>query len=170
MEKFRCRWCEHDADLIHYHDVIWGTKRETDAELFEALTLEIFQAGLKWETIYRKRHGFKRAFADFAIQQVAEFDDAKKKELKEDATIVRHTLKIAATIYNAQQLLVIQKQYGSFKNFLDALPPENRINQLQEYFKHVGKTTAESFLMACGYMPVHHEKRCYLYVQTEEEK
>ncbi|MGN5455453.1 MAG: DNA-3-methyladenine glycosylase I [Candidatus Kurthia intestinigallinarum] len=170
MEKFRCRWCEHDADLIHYHDKIWGTKRETDDELFEALTFEIFQAGLKWATVYRKRDGFKRAFANFTIQRVAQFDDAKKKKLKEDATIIRHTAKIAATVYNAQQLLTIQKQYGSFKNFLDVVPPENRIEQLCAYFKQVGKTTAESFLIACGYLPTQHEKRCYLYTKSEEEK
>ena len=54
MEKFRCKWCEHDVDLSHYYDVIWGTKLTNDEALFEALTLEFFQAGLKWATIYRK--------------------------------------------------------------------------------------------------------------------
>lgn len=167
MEKFRCKWCEQDDDLRHYHDEIWGTKRATDEALFEALTLEIFQAGLKWATIYHKRAGFRRAFAHYNIDEVAQFDEAKKEGLRKDASIIRHRMKIAATICNAKQILMLQQQYGSFRQFLDTLTPDERIPALRQHFKHVGNTTAESFLIACGYIPAPHEKRCYLYVKEE---
>lgn len=163
MEKFRCRWCEGNDDLIDYHDHIWGHQRSTDEQLFEALTLEIFQAGLSWAIVYRKREGFRHAFADYDIETVAHFTEADEARLKQDVGIVRHEKKIAATIYNAQQLLHIQQRYGSFQAFLNMLAPSEYVEQLRKLFKHVGPSTAQSFLMACGYLAPEHEKRCYLY-------
>lgn len=164
MEKFRCRWCEGNEDLIHYHDHIWGRKRQTDEQLFEALTLEIFQAGLSWTIVYRKREGFRNAFAQYNIEAVAQFTAEDERRLRNDPAIVRHEKKIAAIIENAKQLLDIQQRYGSFLAFLDVLQSDEAIDELCKLFNHVGPSTAKSFLTACGYIAPPHEKRCYLYI------
>lgn len=167
MEKFRCRWCEGNDELIDYHDHLWGRRRHTDEQLFEALTLEIFQAGLSWAIVYRKREGFRHAFAHYDIETVAHFTSADEAALKQNIAIVRHGKKIAATIYNAEQLLHIQQHYGSFLAFLNMLAPSEYVTQLCKLFKHVGPSTAKSFLTACGYLAPSHEKRCYLYVPAK---
>lgn len=163
MTRQRCKWCERDEALQHYHDHIWGHPKQTDEQLFEALTFEAFQSGLKWETIYRKRQGFREAFAQFNIDAVARLTEAKQEALRENPAIIRHRLKIAATVYNAGQVQAIQTQYGSFLSYVDTLPEDTRIRELCKRFKFIGPTSAESFLMACGYLRPVHEETCFLH-------
>ncbi len=159
----RCKWCMHDEALQHYHDHIWGHAKQTDEALFEALTFEAFQSGLKWETIYRKREGFREAFAQFNIEAVSQFTAEKQETLRNNPAIIRHRLKIAATVYNAAQILLIQAEHGSFLHYLETLPDSERIQALSKQFKFIGPVSAESFLMACGYMRPHHEETCFLF-------
>ncbi|RJO80386.1 DNA-3-methyladenine glycosylase I [Nocardia panacis] len=101
-DRIRCSWAG-DSDLYRdYHDFEWGQPLRGDDALFERLSLEAFQSGLSWITILRKRPAFRAAFAGFAIEEVAEFGDAERARLLDDAGIVRNRAKIEATIANAR--------------------------------------------------------------------
>ncbi len=109
--------------MVAYHDDEWGRPVRDDIELFERLALELFQAGLSWSTILRKRPAFRLAFAGFDPELVAAFDDADRARLMADAGIVRNGAKIDATIGNAAAFLTIRSAYGSFAAYLDELVP-----------------------------------------------
>lgn len=98
----RCRWGASAPEYIGYHDTEWGVPLHGDDALYERLCLEAFQSGLSWLTILRKRPGFRRAFADFRIAAVADFDDRDVERLLGDVSIVRNRAKIEASIHNAR--------------------------------------------------------------------
>ena len=109
--------------MVAYHDDEWGTPVHDDAELFERLALESFQAGLSWSTILRKRPAFRIAFAGFDPVAVAAFDDDDRARLMADAGIVRNGAKIDATIGNAAAVLATAAAFGSFDAYLASLVP-----------------------------------------------
>src|SRR6185503_4730048 len=111
---------------IHYHDKEYGFPIHNDNELFARLVLEINQAGLSWTTILKKKDNFFKAFDDFDIDKVARYTDKKKEKLLQDAGIIRNRLKIEATIDNAKKIKAIQKEFGSFKNWLDQHHPKTK--------------------------------------------
>ena len=117
-EPLRCAWCGTDPLYMNYHDDEWGKLVHDDNKLFEFLILESFQAGLSWLTILRKRENFRKAFAGFDPKKVSKFDARKKKMLLNDAGIIRNRLKIEAAINNAKCFLQIQKEFGSFDNYV----------------------------------------------------
>jgi DNA-3-methyladenine glycosylase I len=100
--RARCRWGASAPEYVGYHDTEWGVPLHGDDALYERLCLEAFQSGLSWLTILRKRPGFRRAFADFRIGAVAEFDERDVERLLGDASIVRNRAKIEASIHNAR--------------------------------------------------------------------
>src|ERR1044072_10027020 len=108
-------------DNVHklYHDNEYGFPLHSDDELFARLVLEINQAGLSWTTILKKKENFFKAFDDFDIQKVARYSEKKVESLLQDAGIIRNRLKIEATIEDAKRIKEIQKEFGSFKNWLD---------------------------------------------------
>ena len=118
MDKKRCAWCGGDPLYMAYHDEEWGVPVYDDAKLFEFLVLETFQAGLSWITILRKRENFRKAFDNFDYKKIAKYDEAKYESLLQDAGIVRNKLKIRATISNAQTFMEIQKEFGSFSDYI----------------------------------------------------
>ena len=132
----RCPWCGSDPLYRDYHDHEWGVPLHDERRLFEMLTLEGAQAGLSWLTILRKREGYRRAFAGFDPQLVADFDDADVARLLADPGIVRNRLKIASTISNARAVLEVQARYGSLDTFLwsfvDGEPIRNRWRSMAE--------------------------------------
>ena len=111
--RTRCGWCAGTPDYEAYHDDEWGRPVTDDLRLFEKISLEGFQSGLSWLTILRKREGFRRAFAGFSPERVAEFGPADVERLLGDAGIVRHRGKIEATIANARATLEAQRRHGS---------------------------------------------------------
>jgi DNA-3-methyladenine glycosylase I len=111
--------------MLAYHDNEWGTPVADDRALFERLALEGFQAGLAWVTILRKREAFRRAFAGFDPVLVADFDDADRARLLDDAGIVRNRAKIDATIGNAGAYVAVVAEYGSFNEFLTRQLPRS---------------------------------------------
>lgn len=161
----RCKWSEESELLQQYHDEEWGQKAEGNEKLFECLTLELFQSGLSWRTILHKRENFRKAFADFEVEKVMNFNEKDIERLTADAGIVRHRKKIEATIENAKRVDMLIQEYGSFDGFLDQLPEEKteKLKVLQKTFKHVGLTTAESFLEATGRITPSHGENCFLY-------
>jgi len=113
MQK-RCEWATTDPLYIDYHDKEWGTPEHDDRKLFEFLILEGVQAGLSWLTILRKRDNYRKAFDEFDIRRIAEYDERKVEELLSNKGIIRNRLKITATIQNAKAVFAIQKEFGSF--------------------------------------------------------
>lgn len=108
----RCVWAWSDPLLAEYHDVEWGRQVHGDAALFERITLEMFQSGLSWLVILRKRPAFRAAFADFDIEQVAAFGDRDRARLLADAGIVRNARKIDAAIANARAVASLRDDLG----------------------------------------------------------
>ena len=141
----RCTWVKLTLPLyVHYHDEEWGVPIHDDQTHFQFLILEGAQAGLSWETILKKRAGYRRAFADFDPEQVARFSDDQLKALANNSEIVRNRLKIHSARTNAQIFCAIQKECGSFDSyiwsFVGGRPKQNSWQTLAE----VPTTTAES--------------------------
>jgi len=114
----RCEWSTGSEIYMLYHDTEWGVPSFDDRKHFEFLVLESAQAGLSWITILKKRENYRKAYDNFVPNKVARYGDAKKVKLLADPGIVRNRLKIEASITNAQNFLVIQKEFGSFSNYI----------------------------------------------------
>jgi DNA-3-methyladenine glycosylase I len=175
--RLRCPWALQPPEYLAYHDDEWGRPVRDDIGLYERLTLEAFQSGLSWLTILRKRPGFRRAFAGFDPEAVARFGARDVKRLLGDAGIVRHKGKIEAAIANAQAVLAVQEEAGSFDayvwSFVGGSPIKNRFRSLGELpaktaestamskdlkrrgFRFVGPTTCYSFMQATGLVNDH---------------
>ena len=121
-----CEYCiTHPEDTFNknYHDTQYGFPIEDDNELFERLILEINQAGLSWITILKKADNFRKAYSKFNIAKIAKYTEEDRARLLADAGIIRNRLKVNAAIVNAQKVLELKKEYGSFKGWLDAHHP-----------------------------------------------
>lgn len=157
-----------DEDDVHriYHDHHYGFPIEDDDELFERLVLEINQAGLSWETILHKQQNFKKSYDNFDIRKVANYGNEEVERLLNDKGIIRNRLKINAAIYNAQRLLEIQKEFGSFKSWLNAHHPLSLpewVKLFKKYFKFVGGEIVNEMLMSTGYLRGAHGPDCPVY-------
>src|SRR6266568_3185612 len=113
----RCPWAKTDL-YVQYHDTEWGVPVHDDRLLFEFLTLEGAQAGLSWETILKKRENYRKAFDQFEAAVVARYGHKKRTSLLSDTGIVRNRLKIEAAIQNAQMVLHVQDEFGTFDQYL----------------------------------------------------
>ncbi|HNX49299.1 MAG TPA: DNA-3-methyladenine glycosylase I [Thermoanaerobaculaceae bacterium] len=173
----RCPWAGSTELYQRYHDDEWGVPTHDDRRHFEFLVLESAQAGLSWETILRKREGYRRAFAGFDPEAVARFGDADVARLLADAGIVRNRLKIASAIGNARAFLEVQQEFGSFDAFVwpfvGGTPVRNTWTSLKELpvftpeaetlsrelkrrgFRFVGPTVVYSHMQACGLVNDH---------------
>lgn len=181
--KIRCSWVPNNNPLYEsYHDEEWGVPVHDDQKLFEFLILEGAQAGLSWETILKRREGYKNAFAGFNPVMVSKFNEKDFERLRSDAGIIRNRLKIKAAINNAQKFLKIQKEFGSFNRFVWEYVGGKTIVQrhalLKEYplytqkaeelshdlkkrgFSFVGPTVIYSFMQACGLVD-DHQSSCF---------
>ncbi|MFQ6125934.1 MAG: DNA-3-methyladenine glycosylase I [Candidatus Heimdallarchaeota archaeon] len=163
--KQRCEWAEGDPLMEHYHDTEWGFPAKDDNELFERLTLQIFQAGLSWKIILNRRKAFRKAFSNFNVKEVADYGPTEMERLLTDKNIIRNKLKIQSTIDNAKRILKLQKKYGSFQNFLEQLPNELSVlqNELKRTFKFIGPEIARMFVMSIGKIEVPHDHYCWRY-------
>jgi DNA-3-methyladenine glycosylase I len=150
----------------HYHDHEYGFPIDDDNLLFARLVLEINQAGLSWETILKKKDNFFDAFDSFEIVKVASYTAKKKEKLMQNAGIIRNRLKIEATIHNAQCILQIQKEYGSFKTWLNKHHPKKKeewVKLFKQTFRFTGGEIVNEFLMSIGYLPGAHAESCPVY-------
>lgn len=175
--KNRCAWCEKDDLYRDYHDNEWGKPVYDDQLLFEFLVLETFQAGLSWYTILKKRENFRAAFDQFNYKKIANYNEDKIQELLLDAGIIRNQLKIRGTVANAIAFMEVQKEFGSFSNYIwkftDGKPIENNRKSLSEIpgttqlsdaiskdlkkrgFKFVGSTVVYAHMQATGMVNDH---------------
>ena len=120
----RCGWCGTDDLYIKYHNEEWGKPVTDDKVLFEFLILESAQAGLNWLTILKKRSGYRQAFHNFNIDSVARMTDEDCEKLMQFEGIIRNRLKIKSTIINARLFLSVQKEFGSFYNYIQSFFPD----------------------------------------------
>lgn len=136
-EKIRCGWVGEDKPHYeHYHDEEWGIPSHNDQHLFEMLILEGAQAGLNWETILKKRHGYRKAFHQFDPRKVARMGDDELESLLQDEGIIRNRLKVFSARKNALVFLAIQKEFGSFNDYLwrftNGAPIQNHRERLSD--------------------------------------
>ena len=174
----RCNWVTEDEIYIKYHDEEWGIPKHDDEELFEMLVLESFQAGLSWITILKKRENFKKAFDEFDVLKVSEYGEDKINELLDNKEIIRHKGKINAAINNAKIFIEIQKEHGSFSNYIWSFTngkiikaeykTESELSKTiskdlkKKGMKFVGPTIIYSYLESIGVIN-NHEKDCFKY-------
>ena len=164
---------EQSDYLLHkyYHDNQYGFPIESDDELFGRLILEINQAGLSWTLMLRKQAGFRAAYDNFSIEKIAAYSENDRERLLHDPGIIRNRLKINAAIANAQKILELKKEYGSFKSWLDAhvqLTKEEWIKLFRKTFKFTGGEIVNEFLMSTGYLPGAHSEDCPVYKLINE--
>lgn len=114
----RCPWCGDDELYVKYHDEEWGLPVHEEKKHFEFLVLESAQAGLSWITILRKRENYRKAYDDFDVVKVSQYDEAKILELMQNPGIIRNRKKIEASINNASRFIEIQKEFGSFDSYI----------------------------------------------------
>ncbi len=144
MIKQRCDWCGNDPLYVEYHDNEWGVPVFDDAKLFEFLILETFQAGLSWITVLRKRENFRVALDGFNYKKIANYNEAKFQELLQNKGIIRNKLKIKATISNAVAFMKIQKEFGSFSDYIWGFTKGRPIQNKYKFLSEVPATTALS--------------------------
>lgn len=157
----------------HYHDLQYGFPIKNDDELFCRLILEINQAGLSWTTILKKQDNFRKAYHEFNIKKVASYKDKDFNRLMADAGIIRNRLKIRAAIDNAKTILNIQKEFGSFRNWLDFHHPMTRdewTRLFKKTFRFTGGEIVNEFLVSTGYLEGAHQKRCPVYAKVLQQK
>ena len=131
----RCEWAKEEPNLS-YHDKEWGIPEHDDKKIFEFLILEGAQAGLSWETILKRRDGYRQAFSNFNVKKVANYDEKEIKKLLNNDSIIRNYLKIKSAVNNAQRFLEVQEEFGTFDkyiwSFVDYKPIENKFKRLSE--------------------------------------
>jgi DNA-3-methyladenine glycosylase I len=171
----RCSWVNLNNELyLKYHDEEWGNASFDDNYLFEILLLESFQAGLSWECILNKREAFRKAFDNFNYQIIAKYDENKITELLNNSQIVRNKLKIRAVINNAKIFIKIQKEFGSFANYIwhftnfkiissienqtkSSLSDKISQDLVERGMKFVGSVIIYSYLQAIGVINSHED-------------
>ncbi len=178
MEKPKsyCEFVERleksDVNCI-YHDTMYGFPIDSDNELFGRLILEINQAGLSWTTILNKQDNFRKAYEEFDIQKVANYTETDRERLLSDAGIIRNKLKVNAAISNAQKIVEIQNEYGSFKNWLEKNHPLSReewVMLFKKTFKFTGGEITNEFLLSAGYLKGAHIETCPVFNQIIQQK
>jgi DNA-3-methyladenine glycosylase I len=154
-----------DVDKI-YHDKHYGVPIKDDSELLGRLVMEINQAGLSWRTVLVKEQGFRKAYNNFDIKKIARYKEKDINRLLADASIIRNRLKINAAIYNAEQIEKLQKEYGSFRKWLDIKSKELKhdkqmwLKEFKKHFKFVGGEIVGEFLMSINLLPGSHDPNC----------
>lgn len=188
MEKKRCSWCENSFEAyVEYHDHEWGLPVHDDRKHFEFLILEGAQAGLSWATILKRRDGYRKSFADFDPEKVAQYSDSKCEELLLDPGIIRNRLKVLGAVNNAQKFLEVQREFGTFDKyiwcFVNNKPIVNNWQSMavvpattkesdelskdlkKRGFKFVGSTIMYAHMQACGLVN-DHTVDCFRYKEV----
>lgn len=178
-EIIRCSWCVGKPLYEQYHDEEWGVPVYDDTKQFEFLVLESAQAGLSWWTILQRRENYRKAFANFDYKKVAKFSPQRVEQLLQDSGIIRNRAKIEATIHNAKCFIEVQKEFGSFSQyiwgFVGGKPLTNQRKSLKDVpattdisdtlakdmkkrgFKFLGSTTLYAHMQATGLVNDHIE-------------
>ena len=190
QNKTRCPWPGNDELMIQYHDKEWGLTQRDDGMLFEYFLLDTFQAGLSWSIILNKRKNFRKAFSNFNPKLIIKYDSQKIKQLLSDSGIIRNQLKIKSAISNSQAFLEVQKEFGSFADyiwqFVKNKPKQNAWKTLKQIpartkesdllsedlkkrgFKFVGSTIVYAFMQGVGLVN-DHLVSCFRYKEVSKK-
>lgn len=185
--KKRCSWCESSDIDMDYHDTEWGVPVHDDRLLFEMLILEGAQAGVSWHVVLQKRAHYKKLFANFDAKKLARFSDAKLEKALLDPGIIRNRLKVFSVRSNAIEFLKVQKEFGSFDQyiwqFVNGKPIVNRRRSMKEVpsktpeseamskdlkkrgFKFIGSTICYAYMQGTG-MVNDHQLSCFRYKEV----
>lgn len=178
----RCFWVDEKSEIyIKYHDEEWGVPKYDDRELLELLILESFQAGLSWLTVLKKREAFRQEFDNFDINKIVTYDKYKIAKMLNNPSIIRSRSKIVSAINNARIFQQIQKEYGSFSNYIwhftNGQIIKNKTGKIivssplsdtiskdlkKRGMKYVGTIIIYSYLQAIGVVN-DHDKECFKY-------
>jgi DNA-3-methyladenine glycosylase I len=172
MDVTRCSWAEGGELLRRYHDHEYGVLVREDDVIFERLMLEIYQAGLSWHLILKRRQGFRKAFYQFELHKVAAMTDGELDSLMNNPEIIKNRMKIRATRHNAAVCLKLIEQWGSLYNYFRDLPYQAAESALlvpcvkrmkSDGFSFIGPTILEEFFMSIGFNEVPHDPGCFLF-------
>tara|TARA_R110002073_G_scaffold128999_6_gene275284 strand:+ start:51217 stop:51771 length:555 start_codon:yes stop_codon:yes gene_type:complete len=175
MAEINNTYCNYVKNLgennVHkvYHDTQYGFPIDSDNELFGRLILEINQAGLSWNTILVKQENFRIAYSNFDIKTIANYSEDERKRLLNDVGIIRNKLKVNAAIHNAGIILELQKEFGSFREWLNHHHPKTKeewVKLFKKTFKFTGGEITNEFLMSSGYLKGSHDENCHIYKET----
>ena len=187
-EKTRCAWSVPHPLMIAYHDEEWGVPVHDDEKHYEYLLLDAMQAGLSWLTVLKKRDAFRSAFSQFNPKKVASYAQRDINILLRNAEIIRNRQKINAAIINAQRFLQVQREFGSFNDYIwqftnvnairnrfttmKELPPKSAASEamsrdlIKRGFSFVGPTICYAYMQAAG-MVNDHTTDCFRYRQVK---
>lgn len=187
--KQRCNWTKDDVLMNDYHDNEWGIPIYDDKKHFEFIVLDTFQAGLSWKTILHRREGFRKAFADFDVVKVSKFSEKQLEKLMTNESIIRNRLKVYGTVKNAKAFIEVQKEFGSFNDyiwtFVNNKPIVNEWKTLSELpanskesdamskalkkrgFTFVGTTICYAYMQAAG-MVNDHITTCFRHKEVQK--
>lgn len=185
--KKRCEWCGTEPIYVGYHDKEWGVPVHDDRMHFEMIILDGAQAGLNWITILKRRESYREAFDNFDVLKVSKYSEKKIEKLLKDPGIIRNRLKVKSTVQNAKSFLKIQKEFGSFDQyiwqFVDHKTTENKWKKISDVpaktaqsdamskdlkkrgFSFVGSTICYAYMQAAG-MVNDHTKDCFRYKEV----
>jgi DNA-3-methyladenine glycosylase I len=160
-----------DEQVLHkiYHDQQYGFPIHDDNELFCRLILEINQAGLSWTTILKKQDSFRNAYHQFEIRKVAGYKEKDIARLLNDPGIIRNKLKVNAAVENAKTILRLQKEFGSFRQWIDSHHPASKeewVAIFRKNFRFTGGEIVNEFLLSTGYLPGAHHESCPVYAKV----
>jgi len=144
----KCPWGFSSVEMENYHDTEWGVPVHDERQLFEFLCLEGAQAGLSWETVLKKREGYRQAFDDFDIHKVAQYSEQKLQSLLINPEIIRNKLKIKSVVTNALAVIKIQKEQGSFDQYIWSFVKGKTIQSPWQNMAEIPATSKESELMS----------------------
>lgn len=181
----RCFWVDEKSEIyVKYHDKEWGNPKFDDRDLLELLILEGFQAGLSWLTVLKKRQAFRVEYENFDVEKVANFDEKKIAKMLANKEIIRSEQKIRASILNAKIFMKIQKEFGSFSDYIWSFTGHKVVynsdgkvivsNELSDKIskdlkkrgmKYVGTVIVYSYLQAIGVVN-DHDKECFLHKES----
>jgi DNA-3-methyladenine glycosylase I len=168
-----CEYCRKlPLDNIHriYHDTKYGVKISDDNELFGRLILEINQAGLSWDIILKREEHFRRAFDNFNIDRIAQYTPSVIDQLMTNEGIIRHRKKIEAVVYNANQVIALRTEHGSFFAWLESIETKNTedwVKLFKKNFKFVGTEIVKEFLMSSGIIEGAHVDVCPIFTNQK---
>ena len=180
----RCPWCLCNEKMVRYHDEEWGVPVHDDRKQFEFLMMEVMQCGLNWNMMIQKREIFRKCFADFDFDKVADFGEEEIEQIMETKGMIRSRRKIEAVIHNARCFQNIREEFGSFDTYIwsftngktylytghqkGAIPAKNGLSDRvsrdlkKRGMKYMGSVTVYSHLQACGIINDHQES-CFRY-------
>lgn len=162
-------YCSYARNLpennVHrlFHDKEHGRMPESDNEIFGRLILEMNQAGLSWDCVLKKYDNFRIAYHNFEVQRIANYSEKDIERILSDKGVIRHRKKIEAAIYNAKQILALQDEFGSFREWINAkkgLNLDEWVREFKKRFKFVGKESVNELLMGLNILPGAHDKEC----------